>query len=144
MNIKHFIFIFLFILTACASAPTEPIKASSPLTVNCRNVSDCVHAISIAIKNNYYWKEQKPIDHKLLNVKISINLKQNGSLIAAKIIQSSGNKAFDKAALIAVKKAAPFTAITGLKKSVFEKHFGGILLDFTPPEKKKLKHRKQL
>ncbi len=142
MSIKHFIFIFLFILTACATAPTDPIKDSSSslsLGAKCRNMPDCVHAISIAIKNNYYWKEQKTIDHKLLNVKISISLKQDGSLIAAKVVQSSGNKAFDKAALIAVKRAAPFTTITGLKKSVFEKHFGGILLDFTPPEKKKLK-----
>ena len=64
-----------------------------------------------------------------------IQLVPTGEVVDVQILQGSGDEAFDRSAINAVKKAAPFTELGNLVKSdarAFEKNFRRFHLDFIP------------
>lgn len=65
---------------------------------------------------------------------LRIQLVPTGEVIAVNVIQSSGNTAFDRSAIRAVKKAARFPELQELPSRVFEKHFRIFNLLFEPKD----------
>lgn len=66
-----------------------------------------------------------------------IQLIPTGELVDVQILKSSGDDAFDRSALNAARKAAPFTELSKLSKSdprVFEQQFRRFNLDFIPED----------
>lgn len=66
-----------------------------------------------------------------------IQLIPTGELVDVQILKSSGDDAFDRSALNAARKAAPFTELSKLSKTdprVFEQQFRRFNLDFIPED----------
>lgn len=66
-----------------------------------------------------------------------IQLVPTGDVVDVQIVQSSGDDAFDRSAINAVKKAAPFTELGNLVKTdarAFDKNFRRFHLDFIPED----------
>ena len=63
---------------------------------------------------------------------ILVELFPNGELNSAGVVESSGNEAFDRSALNAVKRAAPFTVPQDL--ALFEERFRSFTLNFRPED----------
>ncbi|AFV00951.1 cell envelope integrity protein TolA [Simiduia agarivorans] len=65
---------------------------------------------------------------------LSIQLVPTGRVIDVKVLQSSGNAAFDRAAEQAVKKAERFPELVGMDPQLFEKSFRQLNLVFRPED----------
>ena len=59
-------------------------------------------------------------------------LAKDGELVAVQVADPSGNSAFDRSGILAVKKCAPYREIEGFSRRVFDKEFRVTTVVFRP------------
>ena len=154
MKLKLYIVFSLFFLASCASTNKQNIPSSSientSLKPNvCQTVRQCAQSIKASINKSYNIEIKKNTsselkDYTKLKAKLMIELNYDGSIKSKTILESSGNSTFDKLVITATKKAAPFSVISGLKRSIFEKRFSTVVLFFVPPKNKQRNKKRRL
>ena len=65
---------------------------------------------------------------------LRIKLLPSGELISVQILAGSGNEAFDRSAVQAVERAAPFTELQGMEARLFDKNFRTLRFVFNPED----------
>ena len=63
-----------------------------------------------------------------------VSLAPNGGLISVDIVESSGDSAFDRSAVLAVRKTDPFEMVRDLDRDFFEKYFRTFNFLFAPKD----------
>lgn len=67
-------------------------------------------------------------------VKLRVNLLPTGRVAAVDVIESSGDEAFDRSAVLAVGKAEPYTRLAELEARIFDEHFRQFVFVFNPQD----------
>lgn len=65
---------------------------------------------------------------------VSVELSPFGDLLGFKIIKSSGDTAFDRSVIQAIKLGTPITAMKNLNRRIFEKNFRQFTFKFSPED----------
>jgi len=63
-----------------------------------------------------------------------VQLIPTGEVVDVQVVKSSGDDAFDRSAVTAVKKAGQFPELKNLKSAEFEKNFRRLTMPFTPED----------
>tara|TARA_B110000444_G_scaffold260653_1_gene308479 strand:+ start:2096 stop:2806 length:711 start_codon:yes stop_codon:yes gene_type:complete len=90
-----------------------------------------VAIIAEAVQNSW---SRPPSARNNMEVELIIQLIPTGEVGSVSIVKSSGQLAFDRSAINAVKKAGHFPALQQLPSRVFEKHFRRFRLIFRPED----------
>lgn len=90
-----------------------------------------VGAITRAIQAGWI---RPPSARNGMQVLLSIQLIPTGEVIDVTVVRSSGNEAFDRSAISAVKKAGRFPELAGMESRMFEKNFRRFTLSFKPED----------
>lgn len=69
-----------------------------------------------------------------MEVLLDIQMVPNGSVINVNVAKSSGDQAFDRSAVIAVKKAERFPELAKMDSHVFERYFRNFRMRFNPED----------
>lgn len=69
-----------------------------------------------------------------LEVYLRMTLEPNGELKNVRIVRASGNDAFDRSALSAVKDASPFNEIVGVDDEIFKEKYQSLTVKFRPED----------
>lgn len=69
-----------------------------------------------------------------MQCELSIQLVPTGRVVAVNLIKSSGNSAFDRSAIQAVKKVELFPEVKEMSPEVFERHFRKFTMLFNPQD----------
>ena len=92
-------------------------------------VSNVLDAMDSRITRS--WR--RPVGFKGgLEVYLQVGLASNGELVDVRIANSSGDALFDRSALTAVKRAAPFGEVTQFDTTIFEEKFKSLTVRFFP------------
>lgn len=75
-----------------------------------------------------------PSARRNMQVSLLISLIPTGEVVSVRILESSGNSAFDRSAVNAVNKAARFPELAELPPRVFEQYFRELRLVFRPED----------
>ena len=67
-------------------------------------------------------------------VKLRVNLVPTGRVVSVDVVESSGDEAFDRSALQAVRKAEPYTRLTELSPELFDEQFRQFVFIFNPQD----------
>ena len=67
-----------------------------------------------------------------LEVYLRISLASNGELVDVRIVKTSGDVLFDRSAVTAVKRAAPFDEVKQFDEATFEEKFRSLTVKFRP------------
>lgn len=88
-------------------------------------------AISQRIRQNW---SRPPSARKGMQCTLSIKLVPTGRVINVDLIESSGNDAFDRSAIQAVKRAEQFPEVKEMEPEVFERYYRELELIFKPQD----------
>ncbi len=88
-------------------------------------------AIQQTIEQNW---SRPPSARNGMEVTLEIQLVPNGAVVQANVIDSSGNAAFDRSAVLAVTKSERFPEVVDLPNRVFEKYYRKFRLRFKPED----------
>lgn len=88
-------------------------------------------AIRLRIEQNW---SRPPSARNGMRSELTIDLVPNGRIVDVNIKTSSGNLAFDRSALAAVKKVEVFPEVKDIPVEVFERHFRKFTLAFQPED----------
>ena len=69
-----------------------------------------------------------------LEVYLCMSLASNGELVDVRIVKTSGDVLFDRSALTAVNRAAPFDEVKRFDAATFEKKFRSLTVKFRPED----------
>ena len=69
-----------------------------------------------------------------LEVYLRMALASNGELVDVRVVRSSGDVLFDRSALTAVKRAAPFNEVKQFDAATFEEKFRSLTVKFRPED----------
>ena len=69
-----------------------------------------------------------------LEVYLRMSLASNGELVDVRIIKTSGNVLFDRSAVTAVERAAPFDEVKQFDEATFEERFRSLTVKFRPED----------
>lgn len=81
----------------------------------------------------YHWS-RPPSARNGMEVLLEIHLVPNGTVVEVNVLKSSGNTAFDRAAVLAVKKAEQFPELRDLPSRVFDHYYRTVKLLFKPED----------
>jgi colicin import membrane protein len=87
--------------------------------------------IQRAVTNNW---SRPPSARNGMRVILLIQMIPTGEIVDASVVTSSGNDAFDRSAVAAVKKTAQIPELRDLKRAEFERYFRRFQLDFHPED----------
>ena len=76
------------------------------------------------------WKRPTNLSSNF-KTEIQITLVPTGEILSSKIINSSGNRAFDDSALTAISKLKSFDGLN-MQMNLFDQHFRKFILIFSP------------
>lgn len=95
------------------------------------SVSDALDMMTKRITDAW----QRPVNYiGGLEVFLRFELSPDGSLIDVQVTRSSGNTAFNRSAIRAIKATAPFVEISGFSSEVFEEKFKTMTIKFRPED----------
>ena len=78
---------------------------------------------------------QRPVGFKGgLTVFLRMSLASNGELVDVRIVKTSGDVLFDRSAVTAVKRAAPFDEVKQFDEATFEEKFRSLTVKFRPED----------
>ncbi len=80
-----------------------------------------------------YWS-RPPSARNGMEAELAVQLIPTGEIVSVTVIRSSGNSAFDRSAVNAVKKAGAFPELQKLPNGEFEKTFRRFRLLFKPED----------
>lgn len=80
-----------------------------------------------------YWN-RPPSARNNMVAEIRISLSPFGDLLDVAMVQSSGNEAFDRSVMQAIRNAAPFPEFRKLERRVFDEYFRRITIRFRPED----------
>ena len=87
---------------------------------------------SSMIKSQVMENWKRPLNQSSnLKTEIQITLVPTGEILSSKIINSSGNRAFDDSALTAISKLKSFDGLN-MQMNLFDQHFRKFILIFSP------------
>ena len=79
------------------------------------------------------WR--RPVAYKGgLEVFLRTSLASNGELVDVRVVKTSGDASFDRSALTAVKRAAPFGEVAQFDAATFEEKFRSLTIKFRPED----------
>lgn len=87
--------------------------------------------IAERVENNW---SRPPSARSGMVVKLRVNLLPTGRVASADVIESSGDEAFDRSALLAVSRAEPYSRLSELDSSLFDEHFRQFVFVFNPQD----------
>lgn len=87
----------------------------------------------IASRIEQYWS-RPPSTRNGMRCELAITMVPSGRVVDVNITKSSGNPAFDRSAVAAVKKIETFPEIKNMPIDVFERHFRTFTLGFQPED----------
>ena len=99
--------------------------------LNTDEINKYIGLIANRIADNW---SRPPNARKDMNVVLEIELLPTGQLLNVRVIQSSGDKAFDLAAEAAVRKVERFEEIAEMKPDLFNRTFRKFQLLFNPED----------
>ncbi|MBU2709232.1 TonB C-terminal domain-containing protein [Zooshikella marina] len=125
---KYYLLLVLLsvVLTGCIGLQKKVVEPKTKLPQSLKSIALIIKA---RIEKN--WIKPEPIV-KGLQVKIQIRTKSDGSLVSSKVIEPSGNAAFDRSALEAIKNGFPIKELGELKSEVYERNYRKFNLVFNP------------
>lgn len=91
------------------------------------------YAATIKKRIERYWSKP-PSARKGMECILRINLVPTGRVITVDVIKSSGNEAFDRSAIQAVKKSEIFPEIKNMPSGLFESQFRQFTMGFSPED----------
>ncbi|MGI0117800.1 energy transducer TonB [Zooshikella sp. RANM57] len=123
---KYYLLLVLLsaVLTGCTSFQNKVVEPKSEQRLDINSIS---FLISKRITEN--WNKPQSSSQSL-QVKIQVKTKKDGSLVNAKVVESSGNEMFDRSALEALSRVFPLEELTKLKSEEYEKNFKKFKLFF--------------
>ena len=80
-----------------------------------------------------YWN-RPPSARNNMEAEVRISLSPFGDLLDITMVQSSGNEAFDRSVMQALRNAAPFSEFTQLDRRIFDEYFRRITIRFRPED----------
>ncbi len=83
------------------------------------------------VENNW---SRPPSARNGMEVLLEIHLLPNGRIVQVDVVQSSGNSAFDRSAVIAVEKTEQIPELSELPNRVFERYYRRFRLLFKPED----------
>ena len=83
--------------------------------------------------SSQYWN-RPPSARNNMVAEVRISLSPFGDLLDIALVQGSGNEAFDRSVLQAVKNAAPFPEFKQLDRSIFDLYFRRMTIRFRPED----------
>ncbi|MEX2365488.1 MAG: energy transducer TonB, partial [Pseudohongiellaceae bacterium] len=89
------------------------------------------YQIERAVERNW---SRPPSARRGMQAILSVALVPTGGLTSVDIVESSGDAAFDRSAMQAVQRAAPFDAVRELEPAVFERNFRTFRFRFNPQD----------
>ena len=90
-----------------------------------------IGAIQQAIAGGW---SRPPSARRDMEVSLLISLIPTGEVVTVRVLNGSGNTAFDRSAINAVNKAARFPELATLPPRVFERYFRELRLVFRPED----------
>ncbi|HSB94898.1 MAG TPA: cell envelope integrity protein TolA [Spongiibacteraceae bacterium] len=87
--------------------------------------------IQRAVQNNWSRPPSARVGMKCI---LMVQLIPTGEVVDVQLVKSSGDDAFDRSAITAVKKAGQFPELKNLKPAEFEKNFRRLTMPFTPED----------
>lgn len=90
-----------------------------------------VNVIADRIENNW---SRPPSARSGMMVVLAIQLVPTGQVVDVTVVESSGNSAFDRSAVQAVKRIDRFEEVQDMPSHVFESHFRQLRLEFKPED----------
>ena len=69
-----------------------------------------------------------------LEVYLKMSLASNGELVDVRVVKTSGDVLFDRSALTAVNRAAPFDEVKQFDAATFEEKFRSLTVKFRPED----------
>ncbi len=90
-----------------------------------------VAAMAERIENNW---SRPPSARRGMECILSLQLVPSGEVVNVDLVKSSGNAAFDRSALQAVRKIDRFSELKGMDPQTFERHFRQLQLKFNPQD----------
>ncbi len=87
--------------------------------------------ISERVGNNW---SRPPSARSGMIVELRVNLVPTGRVVSVDVVESSGDDAFDRSAVQAVRKAEPYTRLTELSPEIFDQQFRQFLFSFNPQD----------
>ena len=108
-------------------AELSVLNAIAERKVVARTLDDMTTRITTA------WR--RPVGFKGgLQVYLRMSLASNGELVDVRIVKTSGDVLFDRSAVTAVKRAAPFDEVTQFDEAMFEEKFRSLTVKFRPED----------
>ena len=120
----RFFKVFLLIASVTFSVPSFGNALASE-----RAIANVVHAMTTRITRA--WK-RPPAYQGGLEMYLRMALATNGELVDVRVVKSSGDVSFDRAALTAVQRAAPFVEVKQFDAATFEERFRSLTVKFRP------------
>lgn len=90
-----------------------------------------VNVIAQRIENNW---SRPPSARSGMQCVLEIQLVPTGQVVDVAVVESSGNSAFDRSAVQAVKRIDRFEEVQDMPSQVFERHFRQLRLEFKPED----------
>ncbi len=87
--------------------------------------------IAERVENNW---SRPPSARSGMVVQLRVNLLPAGRVAATEVIESSGDSAFDRSAVLAVSRAEPYSRLAELDSSIFDEHFRQFVFVFNPQD----------
>lgn len=87
--------------------------------------------IAERVENNW---SRPPSARSGMTVKLRVNLLPTGRVVSTEVIESSGDGAFDRSAVLAVSRAEPYSRLSELDSSVFDDNFRQFVFLFNPQD----------
>lgn len=97
------------------------------------SVTSQSYSALIAARIEQNWS-RPPSARKGMQCELEIHMVPTGHVMGVQITKSSGNVAFDRSAVQAVKKIERFSEIKGMPSRVFERYFRRFKLSFNPKD----------
>jgi colicin import membrane protein len=117
--------------TAEREAATQAAAQSQALSAENQLIAQYMAIIQDIVESNW---TPPPSARNGMQVMINLRMTPTGDIVSKVIVQSSGDAAFDRAALQAVEKAESFPELNDLPNAVFERNFRDFNLLFSPED----------
>jgi colicin import membrane protein len=103
-------------------------------------VADELGAEALASYEDYFRQRVSDMWRRSLSaregmrVRMEVRLSRSGDVLDVRVLDSSGDLAFDRSCEQAIHKAAPFEKLASVDPKTFNKHFRKRILEFSPED----------
>lgn len=117
---KLLLMISIYFIYGCTNQPTLSDAQFVRSYESCNDPKSCIRTIKEVVESN--WVKPVSVEQGMIAI-INIKMRDDGTLITAKVHQSSGDPAYDISVIQAVKNSFPLLEIKGLNNEQFNKYY---------------------